>query len=260
MALVPSSAKVAVGVVLPHANRLRARVIPRFPANLVAGNGISITKNGATYIFTAANLVDGDKGDITISGGGTIWTIDAGAVTASKLEPISQGSFFSRTAPGTGAPVVVSSLDATLLLQLFTDVFRGLVPPSGGGTTNYLRADGTWSPPGRGEDVVPLSDVASVPLDAALGNMFKLVATGNRTIAVPGNKPGAGETQRIVIVHEASGGARTLSLTTGSAGAFRFGADITSLSPTTSGLTDYIGAIYNASADRWDVVSYVKGF
>jgi hypothetical protein len=110
------------------------------------------------------------------------------------------------------------------------------------------------------ENEVLLTDGATPALDAALGNTFKLVAAGNRTIAVPSNKPASGKVQKIVIMHEASGADRTLALTTGSAGAFRFGTDITALTATTSGLVDYIGCIYNDADDRWDVVSYVKGF
>lgn len=34
---------------------LKARVLPRFPANVIAGNGISITKSGATYTFALAD-------------------------------------------------------------------------------------------------------------------------------------------------------------------------------------------------------------
>jgi hypothetical protein len=33
---------------------LRARLLPRFPANVVAGNGITISKNGGTYVFAVA--------------------------------------------------------------------------------------------------------------------------------------------------------------------------------------------------------------
>lgn len=36
-------------------------------------------------IVAAASIPDGDKGDITVSASGTVWTIDAGAVTTSKL-------------------------------------------------------------------------------------------------------------------------------------------------------------------------------
>jgi len=110
------------------------------------------------------------------------------------------------------------------------------------------------------DTIVPLSDVASVPLDAALGDSFKLIATGDRTIQVPTNAPATGRGHRVIIMHEASGANRTLSLTTGSAGSFRFGSDIMSLTVTLSGTVDYIGCVWNQIDDRWDVVSYVKGF
>jgi len=104
--------------------------------------------------------------------------------------------------------------------------------------------------------VVSLADVGSPALDASLGKVFLLVATGNRIIAVPTN-PTTGQT--IIIVHTASGGARTLSLNT-SPGGFRFGSDITGLTETVSGKSDYVGLIYNAAASFWDVLSFVKGF
>jgi hypothetical protein len=101
-----------------------------------------------------------------------------------------------------------------------------------------------------------LTDGATPALDASLGNTFTLTAAGDRTIAVPTN---ATSGQKIVIRHLASGGARTLALNTG-AGGFRFGTDITALTSTTSGKTDYIGCIYNAADSFWDVVAYSKGF
>lgn len=104
--------------------------------------------------------------------------------------------------------------------------------------------------------VSTLTDGATPALDASLGTIFILVAAGNRTIAVPSN---AVSGQKIVIRHNASGGARTLALNSG-AGGFRFGSDITSLSATASGKTDYIGCIYNATDSFWDVVGVTKGF
>lgn len=114
------------------------------------------------------------------------------------------------------------------------------------------------------EEVVDLTgDGISTPvaLNANLGSTFYIGANANRTVSVPTNKPAAGFTQKIIIRHEALGGvSRTLSLTTGSAGAFRFGTFVSSLSATTAGAVDYIGAIYNDLDDRWDIVSYSKGF
>ncbi len=104
--------------------------------------------------------------------------------------------------------------------------------------------------------VVTLTDGATPALNAKLGSVFSLTAAGDRTIAVPTN-PTAG--QRIVIQHTASGANRTLALNSGTGG-FRFGATITGLTATTSGLIDYIECIYNSTANKWDVISYTKGF
>lgn len=105
-------------------------------------------------------------------------------------------------------------------------------------------------------EVVTLTDGATVNLDASAGRVFKLTATGNRTIAAP---TGVADGRAIVIRHEASGANRTLSLNTGNGG-FRFGTDVTALTATTSGTSDYIGAIYDAADNKWDVVGYQKGF
>jgi len=105
--------------------------------------------------------------------------------------------------------------------------------------------------------VVTLVDGATVALDSAAGTVFKLTATASRTILAPTN---ASDGRRITIEHVASGGTWTLALTTGSAGAFAFGTTITALSATTTALTDYIDCIYDATAARWRVISYVKGY
>ena len=101
-----------------------------------------------------------------------------------------------------------------------------------------------------------LTDGATPALNAALGNIFVLTAAGNRTIAVPSNAVAG---QKIVIKHIASGAARTLALNTG-AGGFRYGSDITGLTETASGKSDYIGAIYNGTDSKWDVCAYAKGY
>jgi hypothetical protein len=103
---------------------------------------------------------------------------------------------------------------------------------------------------------VDLTDGATVALNAADGTHFRLAASGNRNVAAPTNPT---DGQVIVLEHTAVTSARTLSLASGSGG-FAFGTDITALSATGAGLTDYIQAVYRSSASRWRVIGYVKGY
>jgi len=103
--------------------------------------------------------------------------------------------------------------------------------------------------------MIDLIDGATPALNAGVGDVFNLVAAGDRTIAAPTNPT---LWQKIIIAHTASGANRTLSLT-GGAGGFRFGSDITGLTATVVNKTDYIGCIYNFGG-FWDVIAVVKGY
>ncbi len=98
---------------------------------------------------------------------------------------------------------------------------------------------------------------ASITLDPTTGNTFQYVIAQQSSILPP---TVCTDGQKITIRLKASGANRIVNLHTGSAGAFRFGSDISALSDITSGKTDYVGAECNAADNRWDVVAYTKGF
>ena len=91
-------------------------------------------------------------GDVTGTGTGSFAaTIANDAVSNAKLANVATGTFKGRATAGTGDPEDLTGTQATALLDAFTSGAKGLAPASGGGTTNFLRADGTWAaPPGGG--------------------------------------------------------------------------------------------------------------
>lgn len=53
--------------------------------------------------LSLANIADGDKGDITVSGSGSTWTIDNGAVTFSKIQSLNSSILLGRGSASSGS-------------------------------------------------------------------------------------------------------------------------------------------------------------
>ena len=166
----------------------------RIPAGGTTGQAL-VKSADADYATTWATVsggggvADGDKGDITVSGSGAAWTIDAGAVTVSKMADLAASTILGNNTGGAAAPIALSAAQATALLDAFTSGAKGLVPASGGGTTNFLRADGTFAAPpgggGSGDVAGPASatDNALARFDTTTG---KLIQDGVVTLSDAG--------------------------------------------------------------------------
>lgn len=121
----------------------------------VSGLAAVATSGSASDLSTGtiadARLPAFGSGDVSFASGGGAGTIANNAVTNAKAADMATGTFKGRSTAGTGDPEDLTGTQATALLDAFTSGAKGLVPASGGGTTNFLRADGSWAaPPGGG--------------------------------------------------------------------------------------------------------------
>ena len=142
-------------ITLPAALRLGGQAVdPVSPADGMVWlntttSQVKVRSNGVSVVIATAagGIADGDKGDVTVSGSGAVWTLDAGVVGNAKLASVAPATFKGRVTAGSGAPEDLTAAQATALLDPVTSGAKGLAPASGGGTANFLRADGTWAAP-----------------------------------------------------------------------------------------------------------------
>jgi hypothetical protein len=91
------------------------------------------------------------SGNVTGTGTTAITTtIAANVVTNAMLAQVATSTIQGRVTAGTGNIETLTGTQATTLIDTFTSTLKGLAPASGGGTANFLRADGTWAAPGGG--------------------------------------------------------------------------------------------------------------
>jgi hypothetical protein len=138
-----------------------------------------------------------------------------------------------------------------------------VTPVEGGGVQLVLRVDGI-SPDGTGNVVlnakkqkapVTLTDAATINTDVSLADLFRVTLQGNRTLANPTGMID-GQTVKWEIIQDGTGG-RTLTL----GNKFVLGSDMSSfVLSSTGGKRDILGAMYNATEDKWYVVALAKGF
>jgi hypothetical protein len=104
-----------------------ADVGTRARLNLIEGSGVSLTvaddagdgEVDVTIAAAAGGVSDGDKGDITVSGSGAAWAIDAGAVTLAKQADLAADTIQGRAnGAGTGVPQALTAAQVRTILNV----------------------------------------------------------------------------------------------------------------------------------------------
>lgn len=133
---------------------------------LMRTTGLGMTTDGSALVAatnyaamrTALDLVVGTNVQAYDA---TLQSLSALGTAADKIAYTTAIDTWAEAAITTAGRNMIAAADVaaqTALLNAFTSALNGLVPASGGGTTNYLRADGTWaSPPGGGLGYTPVN-------------------------------------------------------------------------------------------------------
>jgi len=95
---------------------------------------------------------------LTLSGTPTTALLQATTITAgwtgtlanARLATMAAGTIKGNNTAGTATPIDMTGTQTTALLDIFTTGLKGIVSASGGGTGNFLRADGAWAAPAGG--------------------------------------------------------------------------------------------------------------
>jgi hypothetical protein len=118
----------------------------------VAGLGGLATASAVNLTTQASGTLQAAQepahtGDVTNAAGSLALTIATGAVSNAKLATMPAATIKGNNTGATGAALDLTGTQTTALLDTFTSAAKGLVPASGGGTTTFLRADGTFASP-----------------------------------------------------------------------------------------------------------------
>lgn len=156
--------------VVSHTVQTKTVVASNFLTGIAADGSVSATTvafSGLTGSLSCSQL-PAFTGDVTTSAGSCATAIAANVVANSMLAQMAANTIKGNNTAGTANAADLTATQVTAMLNAFTSTLKGLAPASGGGTANFLRADGTWAaPPSSGGTVTDVG--ATLPLTSTHG-------------------------------------------------------------------------------------------
>jgi hypothetical protein len=161
-----------------------------WPAAQAAGSNYVLANDGAgalSWIASATGSVTAvtASGALSSSGGSTPnITLNSNGVTNAFLAQMGANTIKGNNTGSTANALDLSTAQVTAMLNQFSSSLQGLVPASGGGTTNFLRADGTWAVAGTGTVTsVAFADASTTPIYTITGSPVTSSGTLTQTLA-----------------------------------------------------------------------------
>lgn len=160
-------------------------------SDVTANRPGSLTTHDAGFLFIDTTLIILERWT------GSAWTtitVAPGSITLSQLANIPADTIIGNNTGSPATPIALTQAQATALLNLFTSSLQGLVPASGGGTSNFLRADGIFAAP-AGSGVTSIGGLTGAITMAAVnsgtGGPVLTVGAAGSTITYTLTEPGA---------------------------------------------------------------------
>lgn len=169
---------------------------------------------GASYVvlsadptLTSERILTGESTVLSVTDAGPGLAVTVGLATAgvvnAKLATAAANTVKANATAGVASPTDLSvgantvvgrlagnvasltGTQFTTLVDVFTPALKGLAPPSGGGVVNFLRADGTWAPPGITVTELEFTvGAADKPVWTKTFTVFDAAVTGLSTVVV----------------------------------------------------------------------------
>lgn len=154
----PEAITVTGGIEFSGSGSIRTSAFTGDATKTAGGTALTLaTVNSNVGSFGSATQV----ATFTVNGKG-LTTAAANVSISIPMTAISDSTAAGRSVLG-----AASATAQTALFDVFTSGAKGLAPASGGGTTNFLRADGTWAAPGGGGGGTPGGSTTQIQFNDA---------------------------------------------------------------------------------------------
>jgi parallel beta-helix repeat protein len=215
----------------------------------VSGNTVSDIKNYGIYIYNAKNTAV--TGNTVLRVGSNAITVTGTSGSLSTNCTVAGNTIRKDTGAGTNGIVLDYADTVGVVGNAAADYTTSRITR----TTNTLNMTSLGNGACDFTPAVTLTDGATISTNAALGNLFRVVLGGNRTMAAPTN-PSDGQKITYEITQDSTG-SRTITWNS----VFAFGTDVPSPTLTTTALKkDFVTFIYHANAVKWFCIDVVRGY
>lgn len=163
---------------------------PDQTVSLTGGGTVTISGTYPNFTITgsASGLADGDKGDITVSSSGSVWTIDNQAVTYAKIQNVTDNRILGRSA-GSAGSVQEITIGTGLSLS------GGTLTNTGSSSAYTISTKtGNYTETATTGEIILLGDTTSgtftITLPSAVSNTAKITIkkiAGSNNLTIDGN-------------------------------------------------------------------------